>query len=64
MSDIPVPHASDPVVLPGSNNQDLTDHVCGIPLRHRDDGCWPGSLRRHEATSARNSSLDLTFCRY
>jgi molybdopterin-containing oxidoreductase family membrane subunit len=40
VSSIPVPHAFDPVVLPGSNNQDLTDHVCGIPLRHRAFFWW------------------------
>jgi molybdopterin-containing oxidoreductase family membrane subunit len=40
MSGIPIPHIFDPVVLPGSNNQDLTDHVCGIPLRHRAFFWW------------------------
>jgi len=40
MSGIPAPHAFDPVVLPGSNNQDLTDQVCAIPLRRRAFFWW------------------------
>lgn len=35
MSGIPAPNAFDPVVLPGSNNPDMTDHICGIALRGR-----------------------------
>lgn len=40
MSGIPVPHAFDPVVLPGSNNPDMTDHICGAALRHRPFLWW------------------------
>ena len=32
--------ASDPVVLPGSNNPDMTDQVCGIALRRRAFAWW------------------------
>jgi Ni/Fe-hydrogenase subunit HybB-like protein len=35
VSDIPALNVFDPVVLPGSNNPDMTDHVCGIALRQR-----------------------------
>ena len=35
MSGIPAPHAFDPVVLPGSNNRDMTDHVVGLASRQR-----------------------------
>ena len=31
---------TDPVVLPGSNNPDMTDHVCGIALRRRAFTWW------------------------
>jgi molybdopterin-containing oxidoreductase family membrane subunit len=40
MSGIPAPTVFDPVVLPGSNNQDMTDHVCGVALRHRGFVWW------------------------
>jgi uncharacterized membrane protein len=36
----PAPQATDPVVLPGSNNQEMTDHVCGIALRERSFLWW------------------------
>jgi len=35
MSDIPTPTVFDPVVLAGSNNRDMTDHVCGLATRSR-----------------------------
>jgi Ni/Fe-hydrogenase subunit HybB-like protein len=40
MSGIPAPHAYDPVVLPGANNCDMTDHVSGIALRDRAFFWW------------------------
>jgi molybdopterin-containing oxidoreductase family membrane subunit len=40
MSDIPAPRSFDPVVLPGSNAVDMTDHVCGVALRHRGFLWW------------------------
>jgi molybdopterin-containing oxidoreductase family membrane subunit len=40
MSDMPAPRLFDPVVLPGSNNVDMTDHVCGIALRRRAFRWW------------------------
>jgi Ni/Fe-hydrogenase subunit HybB-like protein len=40
MSGIPAPHAYDPVVLPGANNPDMTDHVSGIALRDRAFFWW------------------------
>jgi hypothetical protein len=40
MSSMVLPHRSDPVVLPGSNNPDMTDHVCGIALRQRAFTWW------------------------
>jgi molybdopterin-containing oxidoreductase family membrane subunit len=40
MSGVVLPRASDPVVLPGSNNPDMTDHVCGIALRRRAFTWW------------------------
>ena len=40
MSGIPAPHAYDPVVLPGANNRDMTDHVSGIALRDRAFFWW------------------------
>ncbi|MGA9012986.1 MAG: NrfD/PsrC family molybdoenzyme membrane anchor subunit, partial [Acetobacteraceae bacterium] len=40
MSGIPVPSAFDPVVLPGSNNRDMTDHVCGLATRSRPFLWW------------------------
>ncbi len=40
MSDIPAPSPFDPVVLPGSNNEDMTDHVCGLALRERAFFWW------------------------
>ena len=40
MSDIPAPRAFDPVVLPGSNNQDMTDHVVGLASRQRAFFWW------------------------
>ncbi len=33
MSGIPVPSAFEPVVLPGSNNRDMTDQICGLATR-------------------------------
>jgi hypothetical protein len=30
----------EPVVLPGSNNPDMTDHVCGIALREKAFFWW------------------------
>ena len=35
MSNPPVPRAFDPVVLPGADNLNMTDHVSGIALRGR-----------------------------
>ncbi len=35
MSGIPVPSAFDPVVLPGSNNRDMTDQICGLATRSK-----------------------------
>ncbi|HET7880996.1 MAG TPA: hypothetical protein VFL55_08930, partial [Acetobacteraceae bacterium] len=40
MSGIPSPHAFDPVVLPGANNRDMTDHVSGIALRKESFLWW------------------------
>jgi Ni/Fe-hydrogenase subunit HybB-like protein len=40
MSGIPAPHAFDPVVLPGSNNQDMTDHVVGLASRQHAFRWW------------------------
>jgi molybdopterin-containing oxidoreductase family membrane subunit len=40
MSGIPAPHAFDPVVLPGANNRDMTDHVSGIALRQESFLWW------------------------
>jgi len=40
MSGIIAPQPLDPVVMPGSNNSDMTDHVCGIALRHRAFFWW------------------------
>jgi Ni/Fe-hydrogenase subunit HybB-like protein len=40
VSGIPAPSTFDPVVLPGSNNPDMTDHVCGLALRRRAFFWW------------------------
>ena len=40
MSGIPVPSAFDTVVLPGSNNRDMTDHVRGLATRSRPFLWW------------------------
>jgi Ni/Fe-hydrogenase subunit HybB-like protein len=40
VSGIPALSAFDPVVLPGSNNPAMTDHVCGLALRRRAFFWW------------------------
>jgi molybdopterin-containing oxidoreductase family membrane subunit len=40
MSDIPAPTAFDPVVLPGANNRDMTDHVCALATQPKAALWW------------------------
>ncbi len=46
MSDFPAPSLFDPVVLPGSNNRDMTDHICGLAAAQRGRSCGGGSRSR------------------
>jgi Ni/Fe-hydrogenase subunit HybB-like protein len=51
-SGIPIPRAFDPVVLPGSNNQDMTDHVVGVASRRRAFGWWWAAIAPCAALTA------------
>ena len=51
-SGVPVPRAFDPVVLPGSNNPDMTDHVVGIASRRRAFGWWWAAIAPCAALTA------------